>query len=359
MKSATFVRTIFNGAFYNCESLVTVELHEGLRIIESGAFLLNVSLRKVKIPSSIEVIGELAFAACYELVTVELPPKRKGISKLHVGEKAFRNCQSLTNVSMPSKSTFAKDAFSGCTKLEEIFPNQCKLVDALSNRFESLRVHELCYSQSFNSTVMTIHKLSKENVKTLPMKDCFGSTSFHILSQSSKLNIHLWIMLMEIYGEPGLNSMIDKWGKSPICYLCSSSDPASIEFLKCVIQSNIANRLGSYTLSNRKVRLQNDVESITEEWKSTEKEALIQKIYSEIEKVEMHESISLLMLALWKVRFNELATDQKMNPHERMRCRLTCGEDVVLSNVLPFLVCETKISQQPNTARRSHAVNFH
>jgi hypothetical protein len=332
-RSEYYVKKILNGAFFCSEYLRFVELHEGLRVIESGAFLLNRSLTRIKLPKTIEKIGAMAFNACYKLLTVEISSKI-----IIVGEKAFRNCRSLTNVAIPGNSKFPKDVFQGCTKLQKVFPDQHKLTGALKDRFVGLPVHELCYSQVYHPTVTTVYKLNREIVDKSTIKYCcFGSTPFHILAKSTKLNKPIWMLLMERYGEPRINELLDQWKKSPIHYLCESKEPQSTIFLKCVVQSNISNRLRSYTFYNWRIQLLNEIEAISETWKSAEKQEFIERIYDRITKVEMQEAISLLILCIWKVKIGVIPSGQQSDPRQRKICRITCGDYIIVTNILPFL----------------------
>jgi hypothetical protein len=70
--------------------------------------------------------------------------------------------------------------------------------------------------------------------------------------------------------------------------------------------------------------------------------------YFEDELTKLKEITTLLELALWKMKMNE-KSHQDMDTHSqnkiktvesstRQQCRVTCGADVVIGNVLPFLI---------------------
>jgi hypothetical protein len=63
---------------------------------------------------------------------------------------------------------------------------------------------------------------------------------------------------------------------------------------------------------------------------------------------KLKEATTILELALWKIRINENSSQQKMacrwkkiktdDSSIRQQCRVTCGADVIISNVLPHLI---------------------
>eukprot|EP00980_Cylindrotheca_fusiformis_P010077 scaffold2234_cov151-Cylindrotheca_fusiformis.AAC.6 len=78
--------------------LISVELPEGLQVIE--AYLCDgcSSLPAAKIPSSVIKIGGGAFCRCHSLTSVNLPPEL-----LEIGQYSFREYDSLETLHIPSK----------------------------------------------------------------------------------------------------------------------------------------------------------------------------------------------------------------------------------------------------------------
>lgn len=70
--------SIVGGAFYKCNSLKTVNIHEGL-----------------------SSIGEIAFSDCVNLTAIFLPS-----SLNHIGDQAFRNCTSLTSINYAAQQSW-------------------------------------------------------------------------------------------------------------------------------------------------------------------------------------------------------------------------------------------------------------
>lgn len=82
------VRNIRGKAFLDCHSLESIELPEGLEIIEYSAFG-NTALKSVRLPKSLREIGERAFRSCRELERVEFN------SSPLIGASIFEGCPKL------------------------------------------------------------------------------------------------------------------------------------------------------------------------------------------------------------------------------------------------------------------------
>lgn len=89
------VETIGADAFSFCENLSSVSLSGGLKKIDICAFS-GCSLKKVSIPAKTEVISEGAFADNKKLTEVVLPD-----NGLSIETEAFHNCTSLKSVKIP------------------------------------------------------------------------------------------------------------------------------------------------------------------------------------------------------------------------------------------------------------------
>ena len=87
------VSEIDKGAFYDCDSLLTVVIPDSVTTIGSEAFYNCISLTSITIPDSVTYIGNNAFKWCYSLTSVTLPS-----SVEYIGEGAFLGCNSLDRV---------------------------------------------------------------------------------------------------------------------------------------------------------------------------------------------------------------------------------------------------------------------
>lgn len=129
-------------AFYNCSSLTTVTLNEGLKTIYSGAFKNCVSLKSVVIPSTVSsaygsyyasggafeacsgltsatikgsVVGDRMFFGCTSLTSIKIPTTVENI-----GEAAFYKCVALKSATIESAGTIGSEAFYECLYLENV-----------------------------------------------------------------------------------------------------------------------------------------------------------------------------------------------------------------------------------------------
>lgn len=91
-----FIRiTMYKG---NAKNLVIPETIQGLPVEVINGFYENKNIKSVVIPSSVKVIGELAFSRCESLEKVTLPEEL-----FYIGKNAFSNCVSLKMVTLPEK----------------------------------------------------------------------------------------------------------------------------------------------------------------------------------------------------------------------------------------------------------------
>ncbi len=116
---------MFVNAGNNAHS-ITITLPEGLTKISNNMFKTVLNLKEITIPSTVESIGEYAFASTaaktkLESVTFALADEAERTSALtSIGKYAFQACAKLTTVSVPnSVTTFGDYVFTGCTLLTE------------------------------------------------------------------------------------------------------------------------------------------------------------------------------------------------------------------------------------------------
>lgn len=95
---------VIGSAFSGHESLASVEIPEGVQVIDTYAFAACKSLREVEIPSSVRIIGSGAFNNCIKLTEVQIP---NGVEVLEKG--AFSNCSSLIRVELPNSLKIVED----------------------------------------------------------------------------------------------------------------------------------------------------------------------------------------------------------------------------------------------------------
>lgn len=116
------VLSIGDSAFIYCDALTTVTFAENsqLKSIERAAFWGSEQMyprfKEIKIPDSVETIGNGAFYDCRDLERITLPSTLQKLSN-----STFYDCTALSEVTFPaSLKTIEKSAFSGCRTLSEV-----------------------------------------------------------------------------------------------------------------------------------------------------------------------------------------------------------------------------------------------
>ena len=112
IKSGTNV--ICDKAFWECESLQSIEIPDSVTSIGNDAFYLCESLQSIVIPASVTSIGDGAFCCCDSLQSIVIPD-----SVTSIGDETFSVCESLQSISIPdSLKEIGEDAF----------PPSCKII---------------------------------------------------------------------------------------------------------------------------------------------------------------------------------------------------------------------------------------
>ena len=105
-------------AFSGCENLAEVSFSNGLKNIENNAFSSCLSLKSLVLPETVETIGYLAFSGCIRIEQLSLPKTLRKIGAYafsscgalksvfisenvtEIGYATFKDCQSLINISV-------------------------------------------------------------------------------------------------------------------------------------------------------------------------------------------------------------------------------------------------------------------
>ena len=102
--------------FYDCISLMEINIPDSVTSIGDHAFFRCKSLAKIIIPKSVISIGNYAFYGCKSLAEIVIPN-----SVTAIGKEAFYGCESLTKICIPASVTSIGDsAFNWCKSLVEI-----------------------------------------------------------------------------------------------------------------------------------------------------------------------------------------------------------------------------------------------
>jgi hypothetical protein len=321
-------------ALSRCSKLVAVDLPDRLQSLGEEALMFCDSLIKVRVPPMIKVIQNRTFGNCKRMLSIELPD---GVETIET--KAFLNAKNLRNIffESPTRTMFHEAAFMGCVKLKEMFPedeSDERLIEELKNRFKGLPVHRLCYFQSYHSATTVLAELKKVMAESPSCgRDVFGMTPLHILALSVKPNIELFRVLAQRYHDD--LTAKDRWGCDPLGYACTSVTPNAVEVIGILLRSLIDTRLESLGLERWRADVTNDLINFPEETERQVRLDHISHLASKLSKFLIMEKLSLLESALWKAKIDESVRGNMST--DRETCRLICGSQIVISNILPFL----------------------
>ena len=286
---------IEENAFYDCERLLTVETHDGLRRIGTRAFYRCRSLRRINLKSAVE-IEESAFYYCQNLGSVEFDALET------IGRSAFNGCYSFMHLKLPSIITIGELAFCRCEHLLGI---------ELSQRLRAIQTQAFRYCWRLQRIAAPL----KRDLLTIcdtfhsyrHFDDCEQLATFDIVGGThrtvSSLHMESWRTEM-------------------------------------TAEINRINQVLPNTSRNGKA-------DQIRQWM----ESLLDKMdhYKAEHVAYVRDGITILELALWKAKLGEkedqceerktkkAKVDAESNRRNR---RITSGADMVIKNVLPFLKLE-------------------
>ena len=286
------VDEIGDDAFRFCENLLTVDTHDGIRKVGMRAFRDCTSLRRINLKSVVD-IGYESFYGCESLQYVEFGDRLETI-----GSNAFRDCYSLKHLKLPSIIAIGTYAFCECTGMADI---------ELSERLE--RIGRIAFWQC--------HRLQRI---AIPLKR----------------NLFVYDNTDQEYSQFG-----------------------GCEQLTTDIVGGIHKTVASLHMQSWRTEMNEEINRINQvlpsisSWQMSNvirrwMESLLDKMdhYKAEHCRYVKEGMTLLELALWKAKLGEseeYAAEGKSKKAKvdaesyRRDKRMTCGADMVIKNVLPFL----------------------
>ena len=286
-------------AFKNCRFLVQVDTHDGIRRIGTYAFYFCESLRRINLKSAVE-IEWCAFFGCLNLTHVEFGDRLETI-----GQAAFSYCKSLelAPIKLQSIITIGARAFMNCKRLTDI---------ELSGRLETMGP-------------MAFHGCVRLQRIAIPLKrDLFEfSDVYHTFDQFDKCEQLATVDLVGGIHKTVASLHMDSWRA------------------EMIEEINRVNQVLPNTPANEKT---NEIK----QWI----DPVIDKMdhYRSEHARHVREGTTLLVLALWKAKLDEKEESPEEGKTRKVKVvdsesarkerRITCGADIVIKNVLPFLQLE-------------------
>ena len=313
------VDEIVDGAFYRCARLEQVETHNGLRKVGEDAFNRCISLRHINLKSVVE-IGKNAFCRCVSLRHVnlksvveidlfafisckDLESVKFGDGLETIGNRAFCECSSLKHLKLPPIITIGVGAFGQCTNLSDI---------ELSERLERIRRGAFHHCGRLQHIAIPLKRDLFEYDYYCRKYDQFNKcdqlTTVDIVGQAHTKTI------ASLHMESWRTEMIEEINRINQVLPNTSADEKANEIIRWM--ESLLDKMDHYKSEH----------------------------YSYVK-----EGITLLELALWKAKLGEkeeYAAEGKRKKAKvdaesaRKEGRITCGADMVIKNVLPFLQLE-------------------
>ena len=137
--SASSIDIIHARTFYDCTSLMDINLPSGIRTIRERAFGGCTSLTGIVLPNSVLSIGVCAFTGCWALKNLKFPN-----SAISIEDHAFHGC-AIVSISLSHCVTLGRGSFAFCHKL--------KRVDLLPHEFPTITtIPSHCFDGCINLT---------------------------------------------------------------------------------------------------------------------------------------------------------------------------------------------------------------
>ncbi|MEC8882458.1 MAG: leucine-rich repeat domain-containing protein [Pseudomonadota bacterium] len=220
------VKSIGEGAFYDCTSLESVKIPNSVESIGGRAFLGCASLESIVIPVGVDSVGHSVFSNCTSLESVVIPESVKCI-----GEFAFHFCERLKSIVIPEGvERICGYAFSDCTSLESVkIPNSVVGIGAGAFREctalnlivlpDTLVDNRVRYGITENQTVIKHSDFNDWQCENgLEGKSYSDQVILFLYQlQNTESFKSTWNEVLNQYPEVGMNDLLKFADKKPMC----------------------------------------------------------------------------------------------------------------------------------------------
>ncbi len=265
------------GAFREHPNIEEVFFHDNVERIEDYAFTCCPRLKKVVMPG-VKSTGRYTFGGCLHLTDVQC-------DKLgFIDDSTFFECRSLRSINLPSAETVECDAFMTCTLLTSV---------KFGSKLDSIE------GGAFNDC----HFLERI---TIPLRgDMFWCDS---LLDGCKHFKHVHLVEEAALRETIAALHLEEWRNDMI---------AELDSIDAQILNTKEDKAGAIRNWMRQLLLK--IEDYTTQHRHV-----------------LNEAATILGLALWETSISECHNVIESVP-TRAECRVLCGAEIVIKNVLPFL----------------------
>jgi hypothetical protein len=270
------VDTIRARAFYNCGQLVSIKIHDGVGTIEEEAFFQCYSLKRIELPG-VRIIGAHAFEGC-EVHGSALEEVEFGDKLDRIGDSAFFLCLSLRNIKIPKVRVIGQCAFWGCYQLTDV---------ELSEDLERIENYAFYSCDDLRSIAIPLKR-------GMFCRDVFGECGDNLTQVDLVGRIHKSISSLHL--ERWRDEMNEEIGR------INQVLPDTDSFYK------------DEAIKDWLVRASTRMEHYTSEHYKLLKDNMTQ-----------------LELTLWKANL------PSVDAASRHEARVTCGANIIIPHVLPFL----------------------
>ena len=146
----------------------TIKLPSSLQSIGNNAFSNCYNITSIELPNDIQSIGNYAFENCFGITEIDLPN-----SLVSIGENAFDSCNGLTKIEIPEKiSTIESSTFRNCENLEEV---------VLPENLKNINSYAFYYCKKLETITQSTNL---EYIGSYAFDGCYKLTEFHFDSVS-------------------------------------------------------------------------------------------------------------------------------------------------------------------------------